>query len=53
MKLAGANPLGHFGDWPAASIIIVMGWTGPTTPFHAPAIAPIDHAVLAARPSAP
>jgi signal transduction histidine kinase/FixJ family two-component response regulator len=27
MKLAGANPLGHFGYWAAATIIVVMGWT--------------------------
>jgi signal transduction histidine kinase len=27
MKFAGANPLGHFGYWAAASIIVVMGWT--------------------------
>src|SRR5260221_12735510 len=27
MKLAGANPLGHFGYWAAATVIVVMGWT--------------------------
>src|SRR5258708_36156678 len=27
MKLAGANPLGHFGYWAAATAIVVMGWT--------------------------
>jgi two-component system, NarL family, sensor histidine kinase EvgS len=27
MKLPGANPLGHFGYWAAAAMIVVMGWT--------------------------
>ena len=27
MKLAGANPLGHFGYWAAATVSVVMGWT--------------------------